>query len=412
MNEDYLPYLSWLEYQDLVPQLVNLCNINSGSYNIEGNMKVAQILTDIASDLPAKASMIAVPKINTISMQGKNEKQQLGDVLTFSKELDSAQKRVLLCGHRDTVFGLEHPFQRVRWQNDTVLNGPGVSDMKGGLLVMLYALKAFERSPWATALDWRVLINADEELGSPASAAIFESYATRYDFGLVFEPSMTPEGALASARKGSAKYTLVAHGKAAHAGRNFDKGKNAICYLAKVITAIDALNGERKGVTINIGLIQGGQALNMVPDIAVAKIDIRIDNPKDQAWIEEKFADVMLQFNKHSDFRLEVDGYFGRKPKLFNEKTQLLFKQVKQSANSLALDINWMKSGGCCDGNNLAAQGLPVVDTLGVRGGKIHTSEEFLIVNSLVERAKLTALLLMKYARGEFDLKEANHDAV
>ena len=271
--------------------------------------------------------------------------------------------------------------------------------MKGGLVVMLHALAAFERSPHADTLGWDVLINADEEIGSPASSQFFSEIKSRYQAVLVYEPAMNAKGTLAKNRKGSGKLTVVATGKAAHAGRAFYEGRNAICFLAEAVTAIHALNGLRDGVTINVGIVAGGDALNVVPDKAVAKLDVRITLPEDEYWVRQQLDTIIKQLRRTDD-SLTVYGRFDRPVKRVNTSTERLFARIQHLGQSLGLTLDWQDSGGCCDGNNFGAHGLPVIDTLGVRGGDIHSANEFILLDSLVERASLSMLLLNDLAQG------------
>ena len=220
---------------------------------------------------------------------------------------------------------------------------------------------------------------------------------------------MTATGTLAKNRKGSGKLTLIATGKAAHAGRAFAEGKNAICYLAEAICAVHALNGQRDGVTINVGKIAGGEALNVVPDKAVAKLDIRISLSEDEYWVRTEL-DKIINRLKRQGYSLEVHGTFGRPVKRVCTGTERLFQRVQLIGKELGLSIDWKDSGGCCDGNNLAHHGLPVLDTLGVRGGNIHSSEEYILLDSLPERAALSALLLLDLAQG--GLEDLKNDVI
>jgi glutamate carboxypeptidase len=306
----------------------------------------------------------------------------------------------------DTVYSENNPFQNLTYINDHCINGPGVTDMKGGLIVMLHALTAFEKMNKSSDLGWDVLINADEELGSPGSSILFEELAKNYQAALVYEPAMTQTGTLAKNRRGSGKFTLIATGKSAHVGRAFDEGRNAICYLAQAVCAIHALNEQREGVTINVGKIAGGEALNVVPDKAIAQLDIRIKLPEDEFWVRSELDKIICQL-KRQGYSLSVEGIFGRPVKRVSEGTIRLFQRIQYVAKELGISIDWKDSGGCCDGNNLAQQGLPVIDTLGVRGGAIHSAEEYILLDSLPERAALSALLLLDLAQGGLeDLKK------
>lgn len=396
----YQPYLTWLEQQAHTMQdyLEKWAAINSGTYHLAGLARMQEALAQAFSELRGEQTILDVSPLQTIALSGETEVIALGKVLRIRKR-PTAPHQVLLVGHLDTVFDQHHPFQQVRLAVDQqILYGPGVADMKGGLVVMLFALLALERSPWADQLGWEVMINADEEIGSPGSAAILEQAAHHHELGLVFEPALDVSGTVASARKGSGKFTFIMHGKAAHAGRAIQQGRNAIVALSELVLQLDALNNQREGVTVNVGLIHGGRALNVVPDRAVCQVDVRTTCLADEEWLQQQMQPLLSSFNQREGYKAVCSGGFTRKPKLFTPATENLFKRVKYLSEQLGNTLQWQSVGGCCDGNNLAAQGLPVIDSLGVRGGAIHTAEEFVILESLVERARLTALLLMTLA--------------
>lgn len=389
----------------MVEQLHQFCLINSGTTNLTGLALMAGTLQTAFQPLADTMHLKKLPALSAMNLTGNLSTQHVGDALFISKR-PHLKKRILLSGHMDTVYPESSPFQQLTYLNENCINGPGVADMKGGLIVMLHALEAFEQCDAAQDLGWDVLINADEEIGSPASAALFNELAANYQTALVYEPAMTATGTLAKNRKGSGKLTLIATGKAAHAGRAFNEGLNAICYLAEVITAVHALNGHREGVTINIGKIAGGEALNVVPDKAVAQLDIRISTSEDEFWVRNALDNIITNL-KRPGYSLSVHGDFGRPVKRVCKGTERLFHRVQTLGKELGISIDWKDSGGCCDGNNLARHGLPVLDTLGVRGGNIHSSEEYILLDSLTERACLSALLLLDLAQGGLeDLKK------
>lgn len=382
----------------MVEQLHHFCDINSGTTNLPGLAHMATALHAAYTPIADNIQIKKLPPLSVINMSGDISVQNCGDVLFISKR-PHLKRRILLSGHMDTVYAATSPFQKLTYVNDNYVNGPGVADMKGGLIVMLHALLALEQTELASQIGWDVLINSDEEIGSPASGVLFDELAPNYQAALVYEPAMTATGTLAKNRKGSGKLTLIATGKAAHAGRAFDEGRNAICYLAEAVTAIHALNGQRDGVTINVGKIAGGEALNVVPDKAVAKLDIRISQAEDEFWVKEAL-DKIINKLKRPDYLLSVHGSFGRPVKRVCSATERLFHRVQNIGKELGLAIDWKDSGGCCDGNNLARHGLAVLDTLGVRGGNIHSTEEYILLDSLSERACLSALLLADLAEG------------
>ncbi|ARB91160.1 hydrolase [Legionella longbeachae] len=384
--------------ETMVEQLHQFCEINSSTSNLPGLAQMRDALHTAYKPIADTIQIHKFSPIPVIDMSGDTQVQISGDALFISKR-PHLKRRVLLSGHMDTVYSPESQFQKLTYINDNCINGPGVTDMKGGLIVMLHALSAFEQDESAMKLGWDVVINADEEIGSPASSVLFDELAAHYQAALVYEPAMTEKGTLAKNRKGSGKITLIATGKSAHAGRDFSEGRNAICYLSEAVCAINELNRKRDGVTINVGKIAGGQALNVVPDKAVAQLDIRINHPEDEFWIRTEF-DKIIQKLKRPDYSLSLHGGFGRPVKHINSGTKRLFYRIQHIGKELGISIDWKDSGGCCDGNNLAKHGIPVLDSLGVRGSKIHSEEEYILLDSLPERTALTTLLLLDLAQG------------
>ena len=401
MTFDYTPWLDWLDtQQDLMLQrTLELSLINSGTLNAEGVNQVRKTLSAYCESLGGTVEVIPVPDYEYVSTSGIVETTPLGDALRITKRPD-APLQIFFCGHMDTVFPIDHPFQNVTWLDDNTLNGPGVADLKGGLLVMLKAIEALERSPWADQIGWEILFNPDEEIGSPGSAPLIADAATRVDLGMIYEPCM-PDGTLAGARKGSGNFSVVVRGKAAHAGREHHLGRNAIRAMSDFISALDDLNGQREGVTINPGFIEGGGAVNIVPELCISRFNIRLEQPEDEQWCLDHINRLIQNLNGRDGIQAQLHGGFGRKPKVLSPANQKLFELARDCGSELGMPIRWQATGGCCDGNNLAAAGIPNIDTLGVQGGKIHSSEEYMLVSSLVERAKLSALLLMKLATTE-----------
>lgn len=363
---------------------------------------MAAILSDNFSWLGGEMERVALPPLSKVLDNGKMAEIPLGKALRIRKRL-GAPLQVLLAGHMDTVFAADDPFQVPEFLEGGRLRGPGVADLKGGLVVMLKALEALERSPWAEKIGWEVLINPDEEIGSPGSATLFAEAAGRCALGLVYEPSL-PDGTLVASRKGSGNFTVVVRGRAAHAGREFDKGRNAVALLAEITAALHGLNGRMPGVTLNVARIRGGEALNVVPDAATLGFNVRMKAAEEQNWIKERIKEITQLFRDRDGFVVELHGGFTRPPKPVNESMAALQEMLASCGQMLGIPIGWQDTGGCCDGNNLAAAGLPNIDTLGVRGGNIHSDKEYVLLDSLVERAQLSALLLMRLASGDIVL--------
>ena len=392
-----LPHLEILDdQQESMLQLVReLCDTNSGTFNLDGLNQVKKQLVDAFSVLGGETKIVDSKPMTIIDDQGQQVTQRLGQAIHISK-WPEAKKRILLCIHMDTVYGKDHPFQKCTTLDNGNVNGPGVADAKGGLVVMLNAIKALEASPLAGKIGWEVLINPDEEIGSPGSVHLINEIASRCKFGLLFEPSL-PDGTLVSWRKGSGNFSFVARGRSAHAGREFEKGRNAIVALSRLIDAIDRLNDGGE-VTFNVGRIQGGEALNVVPDLAIGRVNVRVKTVEQQAFVESKFDELVEEFSQLDGFSVERYGSFTSPPKPLSDDVVDLQNRIETCGESLGIDIQWRGTGGASDGNKFAAAGLPNIDTLGPRGGSIHSSDEYLIPSSLVPRAKLTALILLSLA--------------
>jgi glutamate carboxypeptidase len=310
-----------------------------------------------------------------------------------------APVQLLFTGHMDTVFGHDHPFQAVRWhKEDEVLGGPGVADMKGGLAVMLSALRAIETWPGAARIGYEVVINSDEETGSAGSAALLVEAARGKRAAFTYEPSALPDGTLAGARPGSGNFSLLVHGRSAHAGRNPEEGRNALLAAADLALRLEA--AKRDGLKINPARIDGGGPNNVVPDRALLRVNLRPATPDDETSARRMIDRTVAAVAEARDVQIEVHGGFGRPPKPISPDAETLYRLVQSCGADLGQEIGWRDTGGVCDGNNIASCGVPVVDTMGARGGAIHSDEEYLIVESLAERARLSALAVLRLAEG------------
>jgi glutamate carboxypeptidase len=309
----------------------------------------------------------------------------------------NAPIQLLLTGHMDTVFAVDHSFQEQRWLDEGVLNGPGVADMKGGIAVMLAALSAAETAPEFQKVGYQVLINSDEETGSASSAELIKQLAKGKLAALTYEPSALPDGTLAGARAGSGNFSIIITGRSAHAGRNPHEGRNAVLAAADLALRLKALT--RDGLSVNPAKIDGGSPNNVVPDHAVLRVNLRPHSPELQDVSYNEIKGLISIIEQEHEVSIHLHGHFNRPPKPLTPDAEKLFGLVKSCGEDLGLSIGWKSTGGVCDGNNIAACGVPVVDTMGVRGGSIHSSDEFLITESLVERAKLSALTLLRIAQ-------------
>jgi glutamate carboxypeptidase len=193
---------------------------------------------------------------------------------------------------------------------------------------------------------------------------------------------------------------VVVRGRAAHVGRDFAAGRNAVVAAARLVAAFDRLNGAREGVIVNVGRIAGGGALNVVPDLAIVALNVRCDGAEDQAALEREIASIVA--GEHRDgLEVELHGRFTAPPKPLDEPTTALLQAIAECGGELGVKISWRATGGVSDGNRLAAAGVTTVDTLGPCGGDIHSPGEYLILDSLVERARLATLVLLRLAAGD-----------
>lgn len=371
--------------------------VNSGTTNLVGLAHVAGLLADAFAALPGALNFVDPAVEAWVAPDGRVDAVERGRHLVVSVRPDAA-RRVLLTGHMDTVFPANHSFQTLSELEPGIVNGPGVADMKGGIAVMLAALVAFERDALAADLGYDVLINSDEEAGSTTSAALIAQLARGKVAALTYEPSALPDGTLAGARPGSGNFSFVVTGRAAHAGRNPEDGRNALLAAADLALRLSTL--RRAGLTVNPARIDGGGPNNVVPDHAVLRVNLRPATPAIETAVRQAIAEAVAQVAAGHDVAIAVHGGFGRPPKPLYASTQALFGLVRDCGRELGQVIAWAPSGGVCDGNNIAACGVPVVDTMGVRGGAIHSSQEYLIVASLAERAALSALTLHRLASG------------
>ena len=384
--------------EHMLDQVLGWAAINSGSRNLAGLERMADALVEAFSALPGILRLDNPAPVEAVDAAGRTARIEHGRHLHLTVR-PTAPIQLLLTGHMDTVYAADHPFQETRWLEDGLLNGPGVADMKGGLAVMLAALKAVEASPVTDRLGYEVVINSDEEVGSPASAALLTRAAQGKRAALTYEPAALPDGTLAGARPGSGNFAFVVHGRSAHAGRNPEDGRNALLAASDLALRL-AEAAQTARLRFNPSRIDGGSPTNVVPDLAVLRANFRPLDVEQQLIAKTVIADRVRAVAEEREVEIEIQGGFGRPPKPLTPSAETLFGLVRQAGADLGQQIAWQASGGVCDGNNIAACGVPVVDTMGVRGGKIHSPEEYLIVDSMAERAALSALTILRLADG------------
>jgi glutamate carboxypeptidase len=373
----------WINAQraELIQRVVVWSDLNSGSRNIPGLYSAAKVIYGDFQTTDPEFSELLRP-----------DNPDGGPIAIFRKRNQAAQQ-LLFFGHLDTVYGPENPLQRTKLAADDQMRGPGVCDMKGGLAILRCGLSAFERFLPDKNFGWTIIINSDEEIGSPISSKVFAAEAKKHRFGFGFEPALE-DGSLASTRKGSGTFTFKAHGKAAHSGRNPTAGRNALVPLAQFILACQRLNDERPTVFLNPAIVSGGDATNVVPDLATCQLNVRTTSREDEDWLQRELEQLRAALQDGDRYRIELAGQFTAPPKVMTPEISWLITQAQRAAAQIGIDLNAKPTGGTCDGNRLAQYGLPNLDNLGARGGAIHSENEFLIPESLVERSLLLFTML------------------
>ena len=372
--------------------------VNSGTDNLAGLARMADLLAQAFSVLPGEVTLREPDVVTVVDAQGREVEKPHGRHLVCSVRPD-AQRRFLLTGHMDTVFPADHPFQTLEWLEEDLLNGPGTADMKGGIAVIAEALMALETSDAARNIGYDVMINADEETGSLSSASLIDELARGKFAALTYEPSALPDGTLAHARGGSGNYALTFTGRSAHAGRNPQDGRNALVAAADCAVRLKAM--QHGDLPINPAKIDGGAANNVVPDHAVLRFNIRPKTTEAADRFGRDLETLIEALATEHDVQITRHGGISRPPKPVDDRAQKLFDLVRDTGAALGQTIGWQSTGGVCDGNNIAANHVPVVDTMGVRGGKIHSPDEFMIASSLAERARLSAIVLHRLSTGD-----------
>jgi len=318
--------------------------------------------------------------------------EKYGDILIASVPADEGKRRILLTGHMDTIFPTDSDFCGWR-EDDQHLYGPGVIDMKGGLVVGIFALRALFTQGLLQDLPLTLLFNSEEEIGSPVSRPLFAAEADRSAMAFVLECGGR-QGQIVTGRKGRLGLKLAARGQAGHAAKVVDGKKSAILDLAHVIIELEGLNGRFPGVSVNIGQTAGGIVPNSVPEEAWAAIDVRSPSVQGFDFFHSRLDELMKRRQaKGMDLRVEA---VGQVPVMeATEKNKALFTVIAGEARRLGIPVVEQFRAGASDANIIAEAGTPVVDGLGPIGEHDHSDREYLITESLYTRSALLALSLL-----------------
>lgn len=316
----------------------------------------------------------------------------------------TAPLRVFLCGHYDTVYAADDAFQTCRWLDADNLNGPGVVDMKGGVITLLAALQAFEQTAHAARIGWEILLTPDEETGSHGTRALFEDAARRHHFGFVFEPAR-PTGDVIHSRKGTGGVIVTCRGRAAHAAKIPNDGRNAILGLSAFLLAAAKIPAELPGTLVNVGNVRGGSAAtNVVPDFAQAELDLRVTKMSDRDPLFARLEALARELGAAHDVQLELNIWLNRPPKENHPTEAALFPEFQRAAQDVGMKaFDWVHGGGASDGNFLGAAGLPCFDGIGPEGDYLHSAREYCRVGTIAPRAQNVALFLHRLASGEIE---------
>lgn len=296
----------------------------------------------------------------------------------------------LLVGHCDTVWN-KNTIENMP-VNDTKerLSGPGVFDMKAGITQMIFAIKALEELELDCPVSPVILINSDEEIGSFESSNAIRRISKIACRALILEPPLGFEGKLKTARKGIGKFKLHVRGKPAHAGLNPDEGVSAIVELSHHIQDLFKLNDFEKGITVNVGMIQGGSSANVIAEESHAIVDVRVHNMEDAAFIEREILSLKPQ---HKGASLRIEGGFGRPPMERTVRNQKLWLLARNIAENMNLNLDQATAGGGSDGNTTSLY-TATLDGLGAVGDGAHARHEFIFKEKLIERTNLLAMLI------------------
>lgn len=304
--------------------------------------------------------------------------------------------RILIAGHLDTVHDPNGDFRELSIRPDgKTATGPGCVDMKGGLVIAIHALEALEEC--GIDASWTFLLNSDEETGSYHSERALRAEAARHEFGLALEPAL-PGGELVVERLGSGQFMIECHGRSAHVGRDFAQGVSAVTKLAECLIEVARIPDPAAGRIASVGPLRGGDATNAVPDLARAWGNARFPTKQVADEIESSLRRLETPADALPSVRVETS--FNRPAKPLTPPVEALALRARAAAEALGQSLPFAKTGGVCDGNILQDEGLPTIDTLGVRGGGLHTRGEWIELASLVERCQLLAVLIGRLGVG------------
>jgi glutamate carboxypeptidase len=321
----------------------------------------------------------------------KHPQVSTGDHFTF--HWGPKERGILLMTHMDTVFAMGTLCEMPLRKEDDKLFGPGVLDMKAGIVIALTAIETLQEEGRYPERGVTLLCTSDEETGSETSRALIEELAREHELVLCLEPALA-DGSLKTWRKGIGRYTIEVIGRAAHAGSEPEAGINAILEMSHQIQKVTQLTDAERGTTLNVGRVRGGTRTNVVPEQCIAVIDVRVMDEEEQRRVDVAFASLQPVLE---GARILASGSWNRPPMPHTPQIEKTFSRAQQIAARIGLELTEGGTGGGSDANFVAPLGIPILDGLGAVGGGAHSRSEFIQIASLPERAALLAALIMDW---------------
>ena len=375
-------------YRDMLALLEKMVRIQSGTFNKQGVDQMGRLITSTFQS-------------NAVSCQVMEQDTFGNHIVVTSLCKKRFDKQILLSGHMDTVFPKDTQFNWYK-EDNTHCFGPGVIDMKGGLVAGIFALKALDNEKLLKKIPVKFFFNSDEEIGSPSSKNHIQKEARNSAFAFVLETGGR-NGEIVTGRKGNLSLELKIKGIAGHAAFAGKDKASAIAELAHKIIAFESLNNLDRGISVNVGKVKGGIGPNTVPEHAMARIDFRFTGVADRADLEKRISEI----TKKKDIP-KTSSHFAilssRPPMPASEQNKKLFQAVQETAASVGLSVSEEFRAGVSDANLIAGEQTPVIDGLGPIGAMDHSEDEYLIKESLLQRSALLACALIdcweKYKKG------------
>ncbi|MGP7817157.1 M20 family metallopeptidase [Niallia sp. 01092] len=381
--------------KEMIDLLETLVNIDSGSYVKKGIDKIGKMLVSEYKELGFRTEII--------------EEQERGNhIILRHQEADNP--KIMIVAHMDTVFPKGTVKSRPFRMEGHFAYGPGVVDMKGSLVSVLYAIKALHHAGNEGYKNVEIILNSDEEIGSTSSRKLIEQTANNKEYSLIVEPGRR-DGSIVSARKGGGRYTLKVKGVAAHAGVEHEKGRSAIAELAYKTIKLHELTKYQEGITVNVGMIEGGTSVNTVASTAIAGVDVRIAKMEQAPLLDKKIREI-CSVSDIEGTEIEVKGKINRPPMEKTKGSIKLLKIVQEAGAEAGINIKDTYTGGGSDGAFTSALGIPTMDGLGPVGGFAHSKEEYLDLDTFVERTFMLATIISKLTASQHAAHLSHADIV